>query len=141
MESRTEQKPARVRIVDAAHDLMLDIGLAVRPPSRLRRRRAGWSEAALCTYFTDEEELLVTVPNERLLKLGSLLGRLLEEGVGNTDRTVEENLTDIAHEAALFTEVFWAALHGLATLPRAGRLPPGDTEPRAELLVDRLPMV
>ncbi|MFF4796512.1 TetR-like C-terminal domain-containing protein [Streptomyces sp. NPDC001276] len=42
---------------------------------------------------------------------------------------------------ALFTEVFWAALHGLAPLARAGRLPPEDTEPREELLVDRLAMV
>ncbi|MEU0301998.1 TetR/AcrR family transcriptional regulator [Streptomyces sp. NPDC006175] len=39
---------------------------------------------------------------------------------------------------ALFTEVFWAALHGLATLARAGRLPPEDTDRRMELLVDRL---
>ncbi|MFE0450314.1 TetR/AcrR family transcriptional regulator [Streptomyces sp. NPDC058914] len=38
----------------------------------------------------------------------------------------------------LFTEVFWASLHGIATLTRAGRLPPGDTEQRVELLVDRL---
>ncbi|WP_434587568.1 TetR/AcrR family transcriptional regulator [Streptomyces sp. A5-4] len=42
---------------------------------------------------------------------------------------------------ALFTEVFWAALHGLATLTRAGRLPSGDAERRVELLVDRLAMV
>jgi len=42
---------------------------------------------------------------------------------------------------ALFTEVFWAALHGLATLTRAGRLPPGDAERRVELLVDRLAMI
>ncbi|MEU1174553.1 TetR/AcrR family transcriptional regulator [Streptomyces microflavus] len=42
---------------------------------------------------------------------------------------------------ALFTEVFWAALHGLATLTRAGRLPPGDAERRVELLVDRLAIV
>ncbi|SEP51194.1 TetR/AcrR family transcriptional regulator [Amycolatopsis saalfeldensis] len=41
----------------------------------------------------------------------------------------------------LFTEVFWAALHGLATLTRAGRLPTGDAERRVELLVDRLPIV
>ncbi|MEU9237362.1 TetR/AcrR family transcriptional regulator [Streptomyces subrutilus] len=41
----------------------------------------------------------------------------------------------------LFTEVFWAALHGLATLTRAGRLPPEDIEPRVELLVDRFAMV
>ncbi|MCX4649672.1 TetR/AcrR family transcriptional regulator [Streptomyces sp. NBC_01446] len=41
----------------------------------------------------------------------------------------------------LFTEVFWAALHGIATLTRAGRLPPEDTERRMELLVDRLAVV
>ncbi|MEU9948467.1 MULTISPECIES: TetR/AcrR family transcriptional regulator [unclassified Streptomyces] len=41
----------------------------------------------------------------------------------------------------LFTEVFWAALHGLATLTRAGRLLPEDAGPRVELLVDRLAMV
>ncbi|HEY3712635.1 MAG TPA: TetR/AcrR family transcriptional regulator [Amycolatopsis sp.] len=41
----------------------------------------------------------------------------------------------------LFTEVFWASLHGLATLTRAGRLPPGDAERRVELLVDRLAVV
>ncbi|MEV3859817.1 TetR/AcrR family transcriptional regulator [Streptomyces sp. NPDC050095] len=39
---------------------------------------------------------------------------------------------------ALFTETFWAALHGLATLTRAGRLPAGDAERRVELVVDRL---
>ncbi|MGW1596144.1 TetR/AcrR family transcriptional regulator [Streptomyces sp. NPDC002343] len=38
----------------------------------------------------------------------------------------------------LFTEVFWASLHGIATLTRAGRLPPEDTEQRVELLVGRL---
>ncbi|MGW6202858.1 TetR/AcrR family transcriptional regulator [Streptomyces sp. NPDC055089] len=41
----------------------------------------------------------------------------------------------------LFTEVFWAALHGLATLTRAGRLLPEDAGPRVELLVDRLAVV
>ncbi|MFF0598833.1 TetR/AcrR family transcriptional regulator [Streptomyces antibioticus] len=39
---------------------------------------------------------------------------------------------------ALFTEVFWASLHGLATLTRAGRLLPQDAAHRVELLVDRL---
>ncbi|MGW1204404.1 TetR/AcrR family transcriptional regulator [Streptomyces cyaneofuscatus] len=42
---------------------------------------------------------------------------------------------------ALFTEVFWAALHGLATLTRAGRLPPEETGRRVELLVERLAVV
>jgi AcrR family transcriptional regulator len=41
----------------------------------------------------------------------------------------------------VFTEVFWASLHGLATLTRAGRLPTEYTEARMELLVDRLAVV
>lgn len=38
-------------------------------------------------------------------------------------------------DPGLFTEVFWASLHGPATLTREGRLPPEDTEQRVELLV------
>ncbi|MET8163000.1 TetR/AcrR family transcriptional regulator [Streptomyces sp. NPDC005329] len=52
-----------------------------------------------------------------------------------------ETLGEVAGDGVhpgLFTEVFWASLHGLATLARAGRLPPGDAERRVELLVDRL---
>jgi Tetracyclin repressor-like, C-terminal domain len=52
-----------------------------------------------------------------------------------------ESLGEVAGDGVhpgLFTELFWAGLHGLATLTRAGRLPPQDTEPRVELLVDRL---
>ncbi|WP_030802998.1 TetR/AcrR family transcriptional regulator [Streptomyces sp. NRRL F-2799] len=52
-----------------------------------------------------------------------------------------ECLAEVAGDGVhpgLFTETFWASLHGLATLTRAGRLPPGDTEQRLELLVDRL---
>jgi AcrR family transcriptional regulator len=52
-----------------------------------------------------------------------------------------ENLAGVAGDGVhpgLFTEVFWAALHGLATLTRAGRLPPEEAERRTELLVDRL---
>ncbi len=55
-----------------------------------------------------------------------------------------ESLGEVAGDGVhpgLFTEVFWAALHGLATLTRAGRLPPEDTERRVELLVDRLAVV
>ncbi|MER6121706.1 TetR/AcrR family transcriptional regulator [Streptomyces sp. NPDC001795] len=55
-----------------------------------------------------------------------------------------ECLAEVAGDGidpGLFTEVFWAALHGLATLTRAGRLLPEDAEPRVELLVDRLAMV
>jgi AcrR family transcriptional regulator len=52
-----------------------------------------------------------------------------------------ESLGEVAGDGVdpgLFTEVFWASLHGLATLTRAGRLPPEHTEQRVELLVDRL---
>lgn len=55
-----------------------------------------------------------------------------------------ENLGEVAGNGvhpALFTEVFWAALHGLATLTRAKRLPPGDAARRVELLVDRLALI
>ena len=44
-------------------------------------------------------------------------------------------------EPELFTEVFWASLHGIATLTRAGRLPPEYAERRVDLLVDRLAIV
>ncbi|WP_371661742.1 TetR/AcrR family transcriptional regulator [Streptomyces sp. NBC_00280] len=55
-----------------------------------------------------------------------------------------ETLGEVAGDGVhtgLFTEVFWASLHGLATLTRAGRLLPGDAERRVELLVDRLAMI
>ncbi|CAL9307444.1 TetR/AcrR family transcriptional regulator [Streptomyces sp. NPDC050585] len=55
-----------------------------------------------------------------------------------------ETLAEVAGdgvEPGLFTETFWAALHGLATLTRAGRLPAEYAERRVELLVDRLAIV
>lgn len=55
-----------------------------------------------------------------------------------------ESLAEVAGDGVhpgLFTEVFWASLHGLATLTRAGRLLPEDAAQRVELLVDRLAVV
>ncbi|MCT6775068.1 TetR/AcrR family transcriptional regulator [Streptomyces sp. CS7] len=52
-----------------------------------------------------------------------------------------ETLGEVAGEGVhpgLFTELFWSALHGLATLTRAGRLLPEGAEQRLDLLVDRL---
>ncbi|WP_433890836.1 TetR/AcrR family transcriptional regulator [Streptomyces sp. CA-111067] len=52
-----------------------------------------------------------------------------------------ESLGEVAGdgvEPGVFTEVFWASLHGLATLSRAGRLPPEYAETRVAVLVDRL---
>jgi AcrR family transcriptional regulator len=57
---------------------------------------------------------------------------------------LRETLGDLAGDGVhpgLFTEVFWAALHGVATLTRAGRLPPEDTDARVKLLVDRIPVL
>ena len=39
-------------------------------------------------------------------------------------------------DAATLTEVFWASLHGLVTLSRAGRLRPGHDSERLQLLLD-----
>ena len=41
------------------------------------------------------------------------------------------------HDAEALTEVFWAALHGLVTLTRTGRLRPGYDSQRLELLVNQ----
>src|SRR6185312_3914293 len=41
------------------------------------------------------------------------------------------------HDADTLTEVFWAALHGLVTLSRAGRLRPGYDLERLQLLVNQ----
>ena len=95
-----ETKPARVRILDAAHELMLTVGLA-RATTKEIARAAGCSEAALYKYFDSKEELFVRVLAERLPRLGPLLsGPAAEPGKG----TLEENLTEIARQAALFYE-------------------------------------
>ncbi|MEU6664657.1 helix-turn-helix domain-containing protein [Streptomyces sp. NPDC046727] len=95
-----ETKPARVRILDAAHELMLTVGLA-RATTKEIARAAGCSEAALYKYFDSKEELFVRVLAERLPRLAPLLDSLAAEpGRG----TLEENLTEIARQAALFYE-------------------------------------
>ena len=63
------------------------------------------------------------------------------EPLKNAFTALLETLGEVAGDGVdtgLFTEVFWASLHGLATLTRAGRLLPEDTAQRVELLVDRL---
>ncbi|WP_338498139.1 TetR/AcrR family transcriptional regulator [Streptomyces sp. SJL17-4] len=64
----------------------------------------------------------------------------LKDGFAALLESLDEVAGDGVHPG-LFTEVFWAALHGLATLTRAGRLPPQDAELRTQLLVDRLAIV
>ncbi|MEV0116122.1 TetR/AcrR family transcriptional regulator [Streptomyces sp. NPDC050844] len=54
-------------------------------------------------------------------------------------QTLLDPLVDHANldEPGLFVETFWAALHGLVTLTRAGRLPAERVADRLALLVDR----
>ena len=52
--------PARVRILDAAHELMLTVGLA-RATTKEIAKAAGCSEAALYKYFASKEELFIRV--------------------------------------------------------------------------------
>ncbi|MGV9294489.1 TetR/AcrR family transcriptional regulator [Amycolatopsis sp. NPDC003676] len=55
-----------------------------------------------------------------------------------------ETLGEVAGEGVhpgLFTELFWASLHGIATLTRAGRQPREFAEQRVDLLVERLAVV
>ncbi|MGW8329565.1 TetR/AcrR family transcriptional regulator [Streptomyces sp. NPDC055808] len=96
--SATPQVSARVRLVDAAHELMRTIGLA-RTTTKEIAKAAGCSEAALYKHFSSKEDLFVTVLMERLPKLGPLVRRLAESP---GERSVEENLTEIARQAALF---------------------------------------
>ncbi|MEU5821849.1 helix-turn-helix domain-containing protein [Streptomyces sp. NPDC047803] len=95
-----EQKPARVRLVDAAHQLMLTKGLA-RTTTKEIARAAGCSEAALYKHFLSKEELFVVVLKERLPKIDL---RRLTHDPGAGERSVEENLAVIARQAALFYE-------------------------------------
>ncbi|WP_275291229.1 TetR/AcrR family transcriptional regulator [Amycolatopsis sp. La24] len=55
-----------------------------------------------------------------------------------------ETLGEVAGDGVapgLFTELFWASLHGIATLTRAGRQPREFAEQRIGLLVERLVVV
>lgn len=110
-----DQKPARVRIVDAAHELMLSIGLA-RTTTKEIAKAAGCSEAALYKYFSGKEELFVTVLAERLPRLGNLLGDLRAG-----ECSVEGNLTDIARVAALFYEQTFPMAASLYAEPQLKR--------------------
>ncbi|MGW2471878.1 TetR/AcrR family transcriptional regulator [Streptomyces sp. NPDC001665] len=109
-----EQKPARVRLVDAAHELMLTKGLA-RTTTKEIAKAAGCSEAALYKNFVSKEELFVVVLKERLPKI-DLRELIADPGAGK--RSVEENLTDIARQAALFYEQSFPIAASLYAEPR-----------------------
>ena len=94
------QKPARVRILDAAPELMLTVGLAKATTKEIAKA-AGCSEAALYKYFAGKEELFIHVLTERLPRLTPLLRSLAAEPGRHS---LADNLTEIARQAALFYE-------------------------------------
>jgi AcrR family transcriptional regulator len=96
----TPQKPARVRVLDAAHELMLTVGLS-RATTKEIAKAADCSEAALYKYFASKEELFIRVLAERLPRLTPLLLSLAAEP---GQHPLEDNLTEIARQAALFYE-------------------------------------
>ncbi|MEU9242576.1 TetR/AcrR family transcriptional regulator [Streptomyces sp. NPDC048385] len=59
----------------------------------------------------------------------------LQAAFGEILRVVEP-ITGEDEDAGVLTETFWAALHGLVTLMRSGRLPEKAHETRLTLLVD-----
>ncbi|MFE9662178.1 TetR family transcriptional regulator [Streptomyces sp. NPDC005955] len=99
-EDPTARRPTRARILDAAHELMLSLGMA-RTTTKEIARAADCSEAALYKYFASKQELFVAVLGERLPRLGPLMERLARDPGA---RSVEDNLTEIARVAALFYE-------------------------------------
>lgn len=93
-------RPTRARILDAAHALMLTVGLA-RATTKEIAKAAGCSEAALYKHFDGKEDLFIQVLHERLPRLTPLLRALAAEpGRG----ALADNLTEIARQAALFYE-------------------------------------
>ncbi|HZG02687.1 MAG TPA: helix-turn-helix domain-containing protein [Streptomyces sp.] len=104
----------RDRILEAAERLMRTIGLA-RTTTKEIARAAGCSEAALYKYFASKEELFVRVLEERLPRLGALLEELTAEP---GERSVAENLTEIARHAALFYESSFPIAASLHADPR-----------------------
>lgn len=111
-----EQKPARARLIDAAHQLMQTKGLA-RTTTKEIAKAAGCSEAALYKHFLSKEELFVVVLKERLPKVDGILRKLITEP-GEGERSVEQNLTEIARQAALFYEQSFPIAASLYAEPR-----------------------
>ncbi|WP_461030888.1 TetR/AcrR family transcriptional regulator, partial [Streptomyces sparsus] len=109
--------PARVRLLDAAHELLLTLGLA-RTTTKEIARAADCSEAALYKHFRSKEELFVAVLRERLPGLEGLLDEL---AAGPGERTVEEALTEIARQALLFYRQSFPIAASLYAEPRLRR--------------------
>ncbi|MBB6547424.1 TetR/AcrR family transcriptional regulator [Nonomuraea rubra] len=114
-----ELRAARTEAVDAAGALA---GVAQAYTSF-----AGWRPALYDAMFHQRVDLPFADP-EAPRELWAAYGEL-EEAV--------RPFADEEEELGLLVETFWAALHGLATLMRAGRLPSDGHDRRLALLLSR----
>ncbi|MGV0771423.1 TetR/AcrR family transcriptional regulator [Mycobacterium syngnathidarum] len=90
----------RARILTAAERLMRESGLA-RTTTKEIARAAGCSEPALYRHFTNKEDLVLAVLQERLPAFGTLISRFTADPCG---RSLRDCLVDIAVETTLFYE-------------------------------------
>ncbi|MFC0601848.1 TetR/AcrR family transcriptional regulator [Streptomyces palmae] len=94
----TGKAPTRARILDAAANLMVTVGLT-RTTTKEIARAAGCSEAALYKHFRDKEEIFIRVLKERAPRLSDALGELsARAGRGE----VAEHLREVTRIAVAF---------------------------------------
>lgn len=108
-------QPARVRILDAAYELLSTVGFA-RATTKEIARAARCSEAALYKYFRNKEELFTNVLSERLplQLLASIPNEPAEQGL-------RQSLAEIALRAVHFYRQSFPlamSLHAEPTLRR-----------------------
>ncbi|WP_216215236.1 TetR/AcrR family transcriptional regulator [Amycolatopsis aidingensis] len=96
--SSQQARPTRQRILDAAEQLMRNVGLA-KVTTKEIAQAAVCSEAALYKHFVSKEELFVVVLQERLPPVGTLLAELTADPGG---RSTVECLVDVAREVTEF---------------------------------------
>lgn len=80
---------ARERILDAAAQVMHERGLAASTTREIARA-AGYSEATLYKYFSDKQDIFLSVLRERLPRLGDVKGLVGQHTVtANLEHIVE----------------------------------------------------
>lgn len=111
---------------------------------RAQRLAADGDRAALAavgaayTAFSQQRPALYDVMFTHLLDLPFATPEApaaLQEAFGEIRRAIEPLAA--GDDLGILTETFWAALHGLVTLTRSGRLPPQAHDHRLSLLIAR----
>ena len=106
-------------IITAARELAEAEGWEAVTTRRLAER-IEYSQPVLYSHFTGMDAIMAAVAVEGFAELAEAV----RPHAGSDD-------------LGLLTETFWAALHGLVTLTRGGRLPPEQHDRRLALLLAR----